>query len=84
LFLPHTKSIDTGLLPDIVWQNWNYISNLLDLGENPTCCLAKREIYFQFPRAASGARNVVWQFRYYTLPNKLCKRAAGVDPLTKL
>jgi hypothetical protein len=39
---------------------------LLDLGENPTCCLAKREIYFQFPRAAAGARNVVWQ--KYVLP----------------
>jgi hypothetical protein len=28
--------------------------------------LAKREIYFQFPRAAAGARNVVWQ--KYVLP----------------
>ena len=83
LFLPHTKSKPARLLLNVVWQKEKYISNLLDLGENPACCLAKREIYFQFPRAAAGARNVVWQNTYYTLPNKLCKRAAGVDPLTK-
>jgi hypothetical protein len=103
LFLRHTKSTPARLLLNVVWQKEKYISNLLDLGENPACCLAKREIYFQFPRAAAGARKVVWQNRniflifiavwswqcclassVLHLPNKLCKRAAGVDPLTKL
>ena len=55
------------LLPDVVWQNWNYISNLDRIWAPGECCLAKREIYFQFPVLLSEHGDIVWQKTYYAL-----------------
>ena len=69
---------------NVVWQKEKYISNLVRQTGNPTCCLAKREIYFQFPRAPAAARECCLAKFVLHLPNNIGDSTVQERSLTKL